>query len=115
MLLTSYRVTPPVYRLRPGTVLDSDGDPVESWDAPDRFKLAGAVVQDVSTVEEEGVSKQIVKGERTLFVPRRVDLKADDRIEVEGEQWRVNGDPVTKAGLASGVLTTAALTRVESR
>lgn len=115
MLLTAYRKTPTVYRLRPGTVLDSDGDPVESWDSPDRLKLSGAVVQDVSTVEEETGRTQIVKGEKVLFLSRPADVKSDDRIEVAGETWRVNGDPVTRPSLASGVVTTVTLTRVESR
>lgn len=115
MILTGYSKGSSVYRLRPGTALDSDGDPVESWDSPDRLKLVGAEIQDVSTIEEEGAAKRILQGEKTLFVRRLVDVKAEDRIELDGNQWRVNGDPVKRSGLASGSYTKAALTRISSR
>ena len=115
MILTGYSKPSSIYRLRAGTTLDSDGDPVESWDTPDRLKLVGAEIQDVSTVEEEGVSKRILQGEKVLFVRRLVDVKAEDRIESEGEIWRVNGEPVKRSGLASGSYTKAALTRTSSR
>lgn len=112
MLLTAYTRAPAVYRLRPGTTTDSYGDPVESWDAPERVLLRGASVQSVSVVEDEGVERRIIRGQKTLFVPGAVDLTADDRVEVAGEVWKVDGDPVTRAGLASTVYTTAALTSV---
>lgn len=112
MLLTAYRRAPSVYRLRPGTKLDSYGDPVESWDTPERTLLRGASVQSVSVVEEEGTVRHVLRGEKTLYAPGDVDLTANDRIEVDGEIWRVDGDPVTRAGLASTVYTTAALERI---
>lgn len=114
MLLTPTYGAPTVTRLRAATVLDSDGDPVKSWTVPDRLKLRGATVQSVSSIEEEGGTKRIVQGEKTLFAPGAVDVKADDRIEVGAEIWRVNGVPEVLRGLASGVYTTAALTRITS-
>lgn len=112
MLLSAYKQTPSVYRLRAGTTTDSYGDPVESWTAPDRFLLRGARVQHVTTVEEEGTERRVIRGETTLYAPGAVDLTRDDRIEVGSEVWRVDGEPVVRAGLASTVYTTATLARV---
>lgn len=111
MLLTSYRIAPTVYRLRAVASVDSYGDPVESWDAPERVKLTGATVQDVRTEETEGAVRRIIRGEKVLFVPGDADLTENDRVEVSGEIWRVNGPPSVKQGLASRVYTTATLTR----
>jgi hypothetical protein len=110
MLLTAYRQVPSVYRLRAGTATDSYGDPIESWTTPERVLLKGATVQDEKS-EEEG---RVIRGEKVLFVPGEVDLTEGDRIEFRGEQWRVNGDPTVKAGLASRSFTTATLTRSEA-
>ncbi|CCQ44316.1 hypothetical protein ARTSIC4J27_240 [Pseudarthrobacter siccitolerans] len=112
MLLTSYRKVPSVYRLRPGAGVDSYGDPVESWDAPERVLLRGATVQSVSVVEDEGTTRHVIRGEKTLYAPGSVDLTAADRIECNGQIWRVEGDPVVRRGLASTVYTTAALERI---
>ncbi|QOP65070.1 head closure Hc1 [Arthrobacter phage Adumb2043] len=112
MLLTAYRRAPSVYRLRAGTKTDSYGETVESWTTPERSLLRGATVQTVSVVEEEGVARHITKGQKRLYAPGAVDLTAADRIEVDGEIWQVDGDPVARAGLASTVYTTAALKRV---
>lgn len=112
MLLTDYRRAPSVYRLRPGTVTDSYGDPVESWTTPDRVLLRGATVQSVSVVEDEGTARHVIRGEKSLYAPGAVDLTAEDRIECDGQIWRVDGDPVVRRGLASTVYTTASLERV---
>ncbi|WVX87998.1 head-to-tail stopper [Arthrobacter phage TforTroy] len=111
-LLSRYRRAPSVYRLAPGTTYDSYGDPVESWDTPERTLLRGAVVQDVSVVEEEGVARHVLQGQKRLYAPGRLPVTAADRIEVDGEVWEVDGDPVVREGLASTVYTTAALKRV---
>lgn len=112
MLLTAYTKTPAVYRLRAGVTTDSYGDPVESWDSPERFLLRGASVQTVSTVEDEGTTRHIIRGEKTLHAPGSPSLTSGDRIEVGGEIWRVDGDPVVRRGLASTVYTTASLERI---
>lgn len=113
MLLTAYKVAPAVYRLRPGATEDSYGDPVESWDAPERVRLKGATLQDAHVYEAETESPvaHIVRGEKALFVPGVADLTEHDRIEVRGEVWRVNGVPTVRHGLGSASYTTAALTR----
>jgi hypothetical protein len=108
VLLARYRVLETVTRLRPGTRTDSDGDPVESWSTPDRLKLRAAQIQDGSSEEADGATT----GEKKLFAPGRVDVLAEDRIEVGAEVWRVNGAPIVRSGLASGLFTTAHLTRL---
>jgi hypothetical protein len=111
-VLLNLTCEPPVYRLRAGVGVDSYGDPVESWDAPDRLILRGATVQDLSTVEDEGPAKRVIRGEKVLFAPGLADVRAEDRIEHRGEVWKVNGDPIVKRGLASAPFTFAALDRV---
>lgn len=102
---------PPIYRLRATATTDSYGDPVESWTTPERVLLKGAHVQVATTNEVDGDDRHIIRGEKTLFVPGAVDLTENDRIEVEGLVWRVNGVPVVRRGLGSLTYTTANLTR----
>ena len=101
----------PVYRLRPATSVDYDGDTVESWDTPTRDRLRGAVVQDVTSTEKDGVVRRLTESERLLLVPGRADLHRDDRVEVGGEVWRVDGDPVTRRSESMGTFTSAQLVR----
>ena len=110
MLLTAYRKLPSVYRLRAGSGTDSYGDPVESWTTPERVLLKGAILQD-ATSEETGA---ILHSQKLLLVPGKADLTEADRIEHDGEQWRVNGLPTVKTGLASRSFTVASLTRAEA-
>lgn len=107
----------PVYRLRAGTVTDSYGDPVESWAPADvsRERLRGAAVQAPSSTEESSPAASQLTNERRLFAPSRLDLTDADRVEVDGVVWRVEGVPVVRRGLASGVYTTATLSRFTSR
>jgi hypothetical protein len=110
VLLTAYRIARPVYRLRAGSGVDSYGDPVESWTTPDRYLLKGAILQDAKS-EETGA---ILHSEKVLLVPGEPDLTEADRIEHDGDAWRVNGVPTTKTGLASRTFTVATLTRTEN-
>lgn len=112
-MLLSSRASATVTRLRAGTTLDSDGDPVESWAVPVRALLRGAQVQPVSSTEDDG-ARRLIEGEALLIVPGSPDLKATDRVEVGAEVWRVNGTPVVRRGLASGSYTSVALTRIAS-
>ncbi|QNO12671.1 head-to-tail stopper [Arthrobacter phage Snek] len=111
MLLSSPGPKTPVYRLRAVAALDSYGDPIESWAAPAKTRLFGARVQDTKTDEEDSTGRRIVRGEKTLFAPGVADLTEDDRIEYEGQIWRVNGVPSVRRGLGSLSFTTAYLTR----
>lgn len=112
MIFTATR-GPKVYRLRASQGVDSYGDPVESWDAPERVRLYRAVVQEPTTVEEESPGKRVVSGERALYAPSALDLVSGDRIEVDGEVWRVQGEPKVRRGFAMGVYTSATLARSE--
>lgn len=112
MILNSTR-GPKAYRLRASQGVDSYGDPVEDWDAPERVLLYRAIVQEPDTVEVEGVGKRVVSGERVLYAPTALDLVSGDRVEVDGEVWRVQGEPKVRRGLAMGVYTSATLARSE--
>lgn len=106
---------PKVYRIRAARSLDSYGDPVDDWDNPVRERLPRAILQAPSSVEVDGTGKRLVTGERSLYAPYPLDLTAEDRIEVGGEVWRVDGDPIIRQGFAMGVYTTATLVRADRR
>jgi hypothetical protein len=110
-MLLSNPGAPAVFRLRAGVTLDSDGDPVESWTTPERALLRGAQAQPVSSTEDDG-ARRLIEGELLLIVPGVADLNAADRAEVGGKQWRVNGVPVVRRGMASSAYTSANLTRI---
>ena len=110
-MLLSASSSIPVTRLRAGVTLDSDGDPVESWATPTRVLLRGAKIQPVSSTEDDG-ARRLIEGEALLMVPGSPDLKATDRVEIDAEQWRVNGVPLVRRGLASGAYTSVALARI---
>lgn len=109
MLLNSSRQK--VYRLDAGETTDSYGDPVEDWSAPVKTRLPGAKVEHAETVEEEGTTRYVRRDERVLFAPGSPALTREDRVEVDGQVWRVNGTPNFRRGLASGAYVTATLTQ----
>jgi hypothetical protein len=118
-LLMNPTVAPRVSRLRPRTRLDSDGDPVESWDTPDRLVLKSATVQAFQSVEKtDPVSAAVLRDTATLYAPGEVDIAATDRVEVVrsgvAELWTVSGEPTVLVGLASGTITVARLSRQSS-
>jgi hypothetical protein len=102
---------PKLYRLRAAVTHDSYGDEVQDWKNPSRKLLPKARVEDAETVEEDGVVRRVLKGERVLFVYGTPDITSEDRIEIAGQVWRVNGLPNQRRGLASGAYLTATLTR----
>jgi hypothetical protein len=104
----------PIYRLRPVMKTNSYGSVSEDWTTPARFRLRGAHAQDVNATEVEGIERRLVRGEKFLFVPGRADLNDNDRVEVEGEVWRVEAPPTFREGFASGIFTTATLVRISS-
>lgn len=110
ILLRTPRSTRTVQRLRPGAATDLRGEAVESWDLPERAPLKGATVELVTSTETDG-SRHVLRDERTLRFPRAVDLRAEDRVEIDGEVWRVDGEPFVERGLARGVETRASLVR----
>jgi hypothetical protein len=66
---SSYGTSPVVTRLRAGTRTDSDGDPVESWDSPDRLRLPRAFVGDPDSEETEAPGENRITAERVLYAP----------------------------------------------
>jgi len=116
--LTRPHRSPKVFRLRPGVTLDSDGDPTESWEQPDRLRLPKATVQESSSEDEDGLSqralgsKRLTRSGRKVFLPYRADVVANDRVEIDGQVWRVDGNPNPRAGLSTTVYTTVTLARL---
>lgn len=112
MLLRSPRATRTVYRLRAGKSTDLRGEETESWESSSRAPLKRASVQSASTDEEAG-TRRLLRDERRLYLPYAADLRASDRVEINGEVWRVEGDPVVRDdGLSQAVYTTADLRRL---
>jgi head-tail adaptor len=114
-VLLSRRSKRPVTRLRAAVTQDSYGDPAESWAQPARLPLKLAQIREVSSDETDGQVRRILTDERALFVPGAPDVVANDRIEVGDEIWRVDGDPIVREGLMSGVFTAATLKRVTGK
>ena len=106
-----------IYRLRPTEGEDSYGDPVKTWEPPARFRLRGAELQRVAVgtaeSETERPSGDTLRNVRRLFVPSAASLTAEDRIEADGEVWRIDGKPEVRRGLAMSVYTSAYVRRVE--
>lgn len=101
-----------VYRLRPSVRLDTYGDPIEDWEHPERMRLRGAVVQSGTRAEDPD---RLLPSQRNLFCPGKLDVSAEDRIEIDGEQWDVVGGPRIRHGLAMGTYTLVKLERSERR
>lgn len=101
-----------VYRLRPTATTDSYGDPVISWTNPSRLPLFGASVGPSASTETESPTADTVRAERVLIAPGAVDITATDRVEVDGQVWRIDGVPDVRSGFVLGVHTTASLRRV---
>lgn len=104
-----------VWRIRPGVVEDSYGDPVESWPNASKIRLRGASKQSVSAVEEDGANRRLLTDEALLFCPGRPDLRSEDRVRIGHEVWRVDGTPVVRRGLAIGDETVANLRRYTAK
>lgn len=100
--------------LLPTQGTDSYGDPVETWDPPQRVKLPrGAQVQDRDSEEDGGELKRLGRSEKVLYCPGPPRFDKGARIEHLGETYRVDGDPVVHRGLRGAVYTSSTLTRTE--
>lgn len=101
------------YRLRPAVKEDSYGDSVDDWGDPQRVRIPRADFQEGPNAEREGV-RRLLEGEGLLLIVGRFDLTADDRVEVNGDVWRVHAKPLVRKSLATGNLTVAELRRVKT-
>jgi hypothetical protein len=107
-VLTSANVSP-VTRLRPTPGVDSVGDRVLSWASPTRSPIPHASVTSLTSAADGSR----ITGRGLLVIVGEFDLAATDRVEHEGRVWRIDGDPLIRRSLASGVLVEANLARVE--
>ncbi|GAA2230224.1 head-tail adaptor protein [Herbiconiux moechotypicola] len=115
MILTGYRKRPAVYRLRPGTVTDSYGDPVESWTSPVRAAIPFADFSTRDADEDETSTGSSTSETATLTIRGVFDLTEEDRVEVDGLVWRVDGPPSRPTGFIVKATTVASLTRTKGR
>lgn len=93
--------------------LDSYGDPVDDWADPVLTPIKGAVVQSVSSVETfaDGTARTVTT--RVLRVPGDPGIAENDRVDVDGERFTVEGLTAVHRGLtARPVYTTVALRQV---
>jgi hypothetical protein len=113
-MLTGIRSVDIAHRLRPGDRTDSLGDTVRDWERPERARIPGATLEAVTGTAADG-SVVIIESERRLLIVGAFDLTPTDRVEADGEVWRVNGKPAVKRGLITGTHTAARLKRHEAR
>jgi head-tail adaptor len=102
------------YRLRARVAEDSRGEIRRSWTDPERVKIPR-----VADFQRRG-SRELVdaNGDRDLadarlYLVGAFDLEGDDRVEVDGEVWRIDGKPVARRGLGSSTVTSVALMHAE--
>jgi head-tail adaptor len=103
---------PTVVRLRARAGTDSYGDPIEDWANADRLVLPAALVQDRTSVEEDASGRAVTRTEKVLLHPGDADVQATDRIAVDGQTYRVEGEPSVRLGLRGASHTIAVLRRV---
>ena len=113
-MLTGIRSTDVAYRLRPGERTDSLGDTVRDWQSPERKRIPGATLESVTGTAADG-SVLVIESERRLLIVGTFDLASTDRVEADGEVWRVNGPPAVKRGLITGTHTAVRLKRHEAK
>jgi hypothetical protein len=105
-----------IFRLRAVPATNSYGEPSPpSWANPERVRIPGAFWQPAATSDDDGPKGTSSTTVRRVFVPGDFDLAADDRVEIDGDVWRVDGHPTTRRGLIGDTITAANLVRPETR
>lgn len=119
MILTPRPGDPKVVLVRPATSPDSYGEGLvaDYGPAATRTPLYGARVQTGSSAatgerpSPETPSREV--GDRVLFVRGDAGIESGDRVEIDGEPWRVSGKPDVLRGFGPHhVYTRADLKRV---
>lgn len=111
MILSSGSAT--AYRLRARVAEDSRGEVVRSWTDPERVRIPRATFRRRSSTELADVDGSRLAADAALYIVGAFDLEPDDRIEADGEVWRVDGEPLVRRGLGSQTFTSAALARAK--
>lgn len=84
--------TQTVTRLRPGTAV-SRGSEVFDWSDPDELAISGCSVQPASTgLSQDGRVLGISEG-LTVYLPPGADIRAGDRVVIDGRTYVINGEP----------------------
>ncbi|NJQ04289.1 hypothetical protein [Streptomyces lonarensis] len=82
-------------RLRAPETTDTYGNPTRDWSAAGRLEMPGWRVQPMQgsrataaeTIPREGLARM-----RRCFGPPGADVLTTDRVEWQGETWRIEGD-----------------------
>lgn len=82
-----------VTRLRPTTRTDGYGDTVEDWTTPTRLDFADVAWHPSTTSEDAEAGRSAILSGLTIYLPFDADVTADDRFEVDGTVWHVDGTP----------------------
>ena len=81
-----------VVRLRP-TTKQSRGSAIPDWSNPDRLEIKGCSVQPASTgLSQDGRVLGISEG-LTVYLPPGADIRAGDRVVIDGRTYVINGEP----------------------
>lgn len=93
---TGYPYGETVTRLRAVAVVDPySGEATgEDWTTPDTLDIPGCAFDPGGSSEPLDVGRASVVTQPTLYHPSTdLDVTAQDRIEVRGRTWQVDGDP----------------------
>lgn len=79
--------------VRSKTTITSRGSEVPDWTNTEKTTVTGCSIQPASTsLSQDGRILGIADG-WTAYVPEGTDVKAGDRIDVDGESYTINGEP----------------------
>lgn len=82
-----------IQRLRPQLIPDSHGNSVPDWSLPaDAVWIGGCSVQPAAT-QENLANRDTVLDEFTVYAPRFADIGPLDRIQWQGGDYEVVGQP----------------------
>ena len=81
-----------IIRIRP-TTKEARGSTIPDWNNPDRLTIKGCSVQPAGTsLTQDGRIQGITDG-YTCYAPPGIDVKAGDRIQYNGNDYTINGEP----------------------
>jgi hypothetical protein len=83
-----------IVRLRAPTVTNRYGDIEADWSAATTLPITGCALQPASSTEFTDPSRTAITTRWNLFAPPGTDLRAGDRVDVDGTVYEVDGQPL---------------------
>ena len=74
--------------------IDSRGTKIRDWSQAQDTQVEGCILQPNSADTDWTDTTQAVTVRARLWCPPETDIKADDRVTVDGNQYAVNGNPM---------------------